>query len=259
MGHNHINHQPLHSTVIKERIPGSISNLLQDPVCVVPMVYSMLLDSDKRVEAQQLAWISHHITPMQMNELRSLRYIVRVLDKDLRLPLLELLMPALRTLSKWEHRKFRNTIHELVHIEKALTPFDYCLHMVLVHKLDCYFAQDMGGANHQLSVRKTLPACETIIAVLSHQGSQAEGFNAGMQALLGRKISRRFPSSPNIKEFDLAIKKLTQAPPPVRKQLLQACAECMRHDDHVDASKAELLRALAHSLDCPTPDVRTKM
>jgi len=52
---------------------------------------------------------------------------------------------------------------------------------------------------------------------------------------------------------DKAIGRLSQAAPQIKKNVLNACAMTVANDGVIKETEAELLRAIADSLDCPMP------
>jgi hypothetical protein len=67
-----------------------------------------------------------------------------------------------------------------------------------------------------------------------------------------RKILLRWkPPSPA--RLDAALARFALAVPQIKKNVLNACAETVAADGLLQVSEAELLRAIADSLDCPIP------
>ncbi len=54
-------------------------------------------------------------------------------------------------------------------------------------------------------------------------------------------------------QVDSALNRLTQAAPQLKKTLLNACARTVAAGGVIQESEAELLRAIADTLDCPLP------
>jgi uncharacterized tellurite resistance protein B-like protein len=52
---------------------------------------------------------------------------------------------------------------------------------------------------------------------------------------------------------DAALNRLCQAAPQIKKSLLGACALTVAADGVIQETEAELLRAIADTLDCPMP------
>jgi len=56
-----------------------------------------------------------------------------------------------------------------------------------------------------------------------------------------------------IAEVDAALNRLMLAAPIIKKNLLEACARVIGADGVIQEAEAELLRAVAETLDCPIP------
>jgi uncharacterized tellurite resistance protein B-like protein len=56
-----------------------------------------------------------------------------------------------------------------------------------------------------------------------------------------------------LSQVDAALERLSQAVPQIKKNVLEACAEVVAADGVIQEVEAELLRAVADTLDCPIP------
>jgi uncharacterized tellurite resistance protein B-like protein len=54
-------------------------------------------------------------------------------------------------------------------------------------------------------------------------------------------------------QVDDALNRLCQAVPQIKKNVLNACAQTVAADGVIQETEAELLRAIADTLDCPMP------
>jgi uncharacterized tellurite resistance protein B-like protein len=54
-------------------------------------------------------------------------------------------------------------------------------------------------------------------------------------------------------QVDAALNRLCQAVPQIKKNVLNACAQTVAADGVIQEMEAELLRAIADTLDCPIP------
>jgi len=65
----------------------------------------------------------------------------------------------------------------------------------------------------------------------------------------------KFPSPDqcDLSHVDVALARLSQAVPQIKKNLLNACAQTVAADGVIQEGEAELLRAIADTLDCPMP------
>jgi uncharacterized tellurite resistance protein B-like protein len=56
-----------------------------------------------------------------------------------------------------------------------------------------------------------------------------------------------------LSQVDVALTKLNQAVPQIKKNLLNACVQVVAADGVIQEMEAEMLRAVADTLDCPMP------
>ena len=56
-----------------------------------------------------------------------------------------------------------------------------------------------------------------------------------------------------LRAVDAALEVLATAAPPLKKQILEACAACICVDGSVTVEEGELLRAVSDCLGCPMP------
>ncbi|MDP7013454.1 MAG: peptidase M48, partial [Verrucomicrobiota bacterium] len=61
------------------------------------------------------------------------------------------------------------------------------------------------------------------------------------------------PAECGLNELDQALVTLAGASPNLKRQLIQAAAATVSADGYLQIKEAELLRAVADSLDCPMP------
>ena len=56
-----------------------------------------------------------------------------------------------------------------------------------------------------------------------------------------------------LEHIDAALNRLAQAAPQIKKNLIEACAQTVAADGAIQEREAELLSAIADTLDCPIP------
>jgi uncharacterized tellurite resistance protein B-like protein len=57
----------------------------------------------------------------------------------------------------------------------------------------------------------------------------------------------------DLAQVDAALNRLVLAVPQIKKNVLSACAQTVAADGVIQESEAELLRAIADTVDCPMP------
>ena len=65
------------------------------------------------------------------------------------------------------------------------------------------------------------------------------------------------PRDLDLQALDRALNDLDAAAPPLKRQILAACAACIGADGRVTLEEGELLRAIADSLGCPFPPLQS--
>ena len=58
-----------------------------------------------------------------------------------------------------------------------------------------------------------------------------------------------------LKGLDASLDRLSAASPKIKEKILKACIACISADSLIRVEEAEMLRAIADSLDCPIPTV----
>ena len=97
-----------------------------------------------------------------------------------------------------------------------------------------------------------------LLTALARAGNATE--QAASEAFLAAWSTLPFTARPfaeqphaGISELNDALNRLNQMRPLQKPQLLKAMARCIEHDGRISASEAELMRAVADTLDCPMP------
>jgi hypothetical protein len=89
----------------------------------------------------------------------------------------------------------------------------------------------------------------------SDPAAVAGAFRQGAQQLRTTEpgLTLLDPSQSDLAKVDGALERLNQTGPQIKKLVLQACAQTVAADGVILEQEAELLRAIADSLDCPVP------
>ena len=94
-----------------------------------------------------------------------------------------------------------------------------------------------------------------ILARLGNSDEQAmhQAFQEGAAELKPIQLEWLSEDRCDLAALDRALNRLTRATPTTAQQILRAAATCVASDRVVAESEAEVIRALADSLDCPMP------
>ncbi|HKB41531.1 MAG TPA: M48 family metallopeptidase [Gemmataceae bacterium] len=241
-------------------IPDALRVAAQEPFGARALVYALLLDPQAELRAFQLARLKAGAEPPDFAETVRLAAPVQALPDALRLPLLDLAMPALRQMSPRQHHTFRAQVEVLVNADQRLSLFEYTLRCVLHRHLDDQFLpQRPTGPLHSSPQKLAYPMAE-VLSLLAWEGQPkpeqaAEAFDTGMRSYIGGDHTYRLlpREECSLGGFDAALQTLSQSVPAVKRRIVVACAACILANQQVTVREAELLRAICDTLDCPLP------
>jgi len=177
-----------------------------------------------------------------------------------RLPLFDLLLPALKQMNENEKTDFLKLSEALVKSDKRYTLFEFVFMSLLKKHLSINSAENIKVKYHSFSaVNKEL---QLVFSMMSHCG-KLEKEN---RLIAYEKSVNNFPMTDSgkklgllpIKEITLnklsgALQKLSQLSPLLKRNVIEACADIAMHDGKFHYAEAELLRAIGDLLDSPMP------
>jgi hypothetical protein len=242
-------------------IPDVLLEATQEPFSARAVVYALLLDPREDIRDAQLHRLNTGADPRDSAETMQLAAAVHDLPDGLRLPLLDIAMPALRQMSPRQHKQFRTQVEELVAADHRLNLFEYALRCVLQRHLDAQYLPQLQrrGALPSSPQALTGPVA-TVLSLLAWQDAPepaeaAAAFDAGLRSYVGGEHGRRLPprEQSSLADFDAALQALNQSAPAIKRRIVAACAACILANQHVTVREAELLRAICDTLECPMP------
>ncbi len=109
-------------------------------------------------------------------------------------------------------------------------------------------------------IRALVPECALLLSALAYAGqtdpAQIEAAfrqGAAQLALDAQVFQLLDESAYDLAKIDAVLDRLNQAVPAIKKRVLDACSATVAADGIVQENEAELLRAIADTLDCPVP------
>ena len=250
-----------HAHALYASIPDPIRVAAQEPFSARALIYALLLDPRAELRNLQLARVKAGATPPDFAETVRLAAPVQALEDRLRLPLLDLAMPALRQMSPRQHETFRGQVEALVNADQRLSLFEYTLRCVLHRHLDAQFLPQRPMGPMHSSAQELASPMAKVLSLLAWEGQPepeqaARAFDTGMRSYIGGDHTYRLPpprEECSLAEFHAALQTLQQSVPAIKRRIVVACAACIGANQQVTVREAELLRAICDTLDCPLP------
>jgi len=225
----------------------------------VALIYAMLLSADETTRAAQLQQLAQQTTPAIHEETVALFPQVAPIAVRVRLPLAELALPALRLLRADEFIQFTSTLQWLIESDRQIDLFEYVLQKIIRRHLGPQFAKTRPPVVQFYTLKPLVPDCGVLLSALAHLGSAdaaeiRKAFATGAPYLRTDAPLELLPRAEcGLAQIDAALNRLALSVPQIKKNLLEACAHTVGADGILQEREAELLRAIADTLDCPIP------
>ncbi|MFJ3487904.1 M48 family metallopeptidase [Pseudomonas sp. NPDC090202] len=248
--------QSAHLAVARDalgRLAGPLGTAAHSLSGAQALIYGLLLSADPALRSRQLALISPTLDIALERVLSKLVEPLSQLDPDLRLPLLDLAIPALRQLEKGTARTFKDNMALLIKADGSVDLAEWTLFRIVQRSLDP--PRPVQGKFNLEQLGDSLALLLGELARAGHADvTQAQAAFASACAELPPALQTlAFPQPAGLKAMEHALSRLNQLWPLQKPQLLKAMARCIEHDGRVTATEAELMRAVADILDCPLP------
>jgi Zn-dependent protease with chaperone function len=273
----------VHARQILDAIPARLATAARTPSTAPSIVFALLLSNLPPVRTRQQAILTARLGRPAAERIASLSNNIISTQARLRLPLLNLALPALRTLETAEIAALIETSHLLIAADGKIALFEFMLvkaierHVAAPARNPGRLFMDVVRQQPYCRLPKPPPASRrtlfrprflgaftqefsVLLSALARAGSAsadetARAFAAATARIpkLRGKLQLLNTEACTIEAISAALDKLAQSSPAIRKVLLLAGTEAVAADGTVEPDEADLLRAVADSLDCPLP------
>ena len=245
---------------LRSALPDQVSAALHDPNGAVAAVCGLVLSPNHSLQQQQRGIIQEILGESFSAQAFSLHAFITSQDATVKLPMLMLAVSALRQLAPDDYENFDRCVRALVEADAEIDLFEYTVLKALMRHLDPQFKPANRTITQFYSIKPLLPDCGVLLSALAHAGhgdddAMVTAFAAGVPHLRHgvTALSLLQAQDCGLDALDEALKRLAQAVPQIKKNVLDACAHTVAADGAIHAHEAELLRAMADALDCPIP------
>lgn len=223
------------------------------------VVYALLIDSRTEVQREQQRLLAELADPQVAAYREQLMSDIPALPDYARLPLLELTLPALQTLSDDQYRRFRQVVQALIAADKKVSLAEWILQRLVIQQLDLHFGLRKPPRAVHADLRAVKNELRVLLSLVAHTEHSADAdiaaraFEAGASKASQAELTLLPRDELNLASLDNALDKLNQLKPLVKPRLLKACAACILYDGKTTIPAQELLRTIAVCLDSPMP------
>ena len=258
------NPTPLHlryAEQLRDSLPDSVKAAAREPLDAVALIYAMLLSPDEPVRTTQLAGLAQRVDPVIQQKTATLFPDVTQAAAHAHLPMINLALGTLRHLDADQFKQFSQTLQWLIESDGKVELFEFVLQKIVRHHLGPQFDQGRRAVVQYYSIKPLVPDCAVLLSALANAGSNEaaeiqRAFTTGMPYLRAPDEADLIllpREQCDVNQMDPALNRLAQAVPTIKKNLIEACIHTVGADGVILEAEAELLRAIADTLDCPMP------
>ena len=256
--------EPVHQTYaarLLDSIPKAIREAAHEPSTARAIVVALLLDHDDSIRHRQLWAVGKRMEPQVVRE--AVKFWEQLADgsNELRLPLLDLTLPALACMSEKQFDAFAAAIRELIRADDRLSLFEWTLSQVLMRHLEPRFRPPRRVTTRYYSLLKLGRPVSVLLSTVARVGHSGDvvtdAFETARQQLPDVDVSLLAAEACSLDAVRESLDTLATVSAPRRRELVDACAAAICVDDHVTVSESELLRGIADLLECPIPPIVT--
>ncbi|MFW6152280.1 MAG: M48 family metalloprotease, partial [Verrucomicrobiota bacterium] len=240
-------------------LPDFLREAAGDPFGARGVIYSLLIDSNKRIREKQLSCLREKADKAAVDQTYRMLDSVADIEPRFILPLVDISVSTLGDLSDRQFDQFEANIDQLIEADDEIDLFEFTLKRIVKRHLAPKFRKVSQRAAKFYSMRPVMNDIVCLVSCIAHWGTDSredaeKAFVKGIKVLgLEKSFSIAEARLCGLQALDRALSRLVFAVPPVRKKILEACVACISADGYVTTEEAELLRAVADSLDCPVP------
>ena len=217
------------------------------------LMLGLLLDKNPHQQTIQWQLLGSLFSEQQLQSLEPWALQASLLESRLRLPLLELSLPALKNLSLQQYQVFKTAMTNVIHADNHIDLIEWSFFRIITHNLE-----PKKSSNRMVDLNQLDNEVRVLLSVIANAGTDSVeaaqvAFNTSKLIIGFNDATLMSESDYSMIDLDLAITRLNCVKPLQKPKLLKAMSQCVLADQHVSVVEAELFRAIADALDCPVP------
>ncbi len=228
-----------------------------EPYSARGLVFALLLDRNPGIRRRQFEAIAALSESHLVTTTKKLWLLTDQLADQARLPLLDMTLPALRSMSQPQYVAFMRTFSQLAAADDRHNLFEWTLAQILIRHLKPHYVAVRSPVTLYYSLKGLVQPISVLLSTLARVRHRQEwvqpSFDAGSKHVGEVKVTLLPAEACTLSALHDSLKKLSRATARLRGRLVDACAATIAADGHVAVKEAELLRGVADLLDCPVP------
>jgi len=238
----------------------------QDPMEAMALVLAVLACEEGK-KVQPINWqqvlSSETVKGLDVLVKKQLELILSV-DLVNKLPLIELTMPALKSLSKKQYLEFKALLQTVMDFDGQKTIFEQSVFQLVTRYLDVHFGLVKANQVRYRKAKQVAMELQIVLSALVHYGHNDSSeklnqltmdlaFNKAVKHLKLDDLQRIEIDEQHQQMFERSVDKLLYCSEALKQQIVEALVLCIEHDGKIEPVEKELLLAIAATMNAPIP------
>jgi Zn-dependent protease with chaperone function len=240
-----------------EEIPNEILDSARDPYGARAVMFCLLMDKKQVVRNQQLNALSQSISPDVVKLTYKLLPLIDQQDARARLPLVDLALPALRSMTKDQYSQFRTAFKKLVEADQQISLFEWTLHRIVLRHLKPQFEPVKPPRVQYYNISRLGNEISVLLSTLANLDNKGDRVERSLEHAAGLLSEAKIILLPieqcTLDNLQKTLATLSTVAPKQRQRIVEATAELICYDHDVSIKEAELFRGICDMLECPMP------
>jgi Zn-dependent protease with chaperone function len=243
---------------ILNEIPKELKKAAHEPFQSQALVYALLLKSNESSIDTAPRWTETIFTDNMATQVNSILSQLKNSKREWALPLAEISIPALKTMSDSQYGLFRQNLRNIIDHDDEVTLFEFSLEKLVEHRLDHHFREEKSPKIEHHHLKPLASELSVILSALAHtsESDKQRAFKAGLDVLQkAAPDGTRFLAANEFTfdDIDAALREFAKSANPVKRYLMKSMVHCVMSDDSLAIEELELLRAMAEVIGSPIP------
>lgn len=241
---------------IQQDILSAFGDVIHDPYGAKIIVYA-LLSMENFNEDILRKELDESEANQVIEDINQIVPIIQKLGMKSRLPLLEILIPALRFLTNEDLTAFLKNIEKIIDADDKISLFEFVASTIINNQLlpKTNLTNEIKYTTFN-DVISSVSCLFILMAKLMEEDSEKAYYSCMKNLYNDKDIPAYSEEGFSVKEIHSALSKLELLSPELKEFLLNVCESQLLNDEN-SITHIEVLRAIADLLDCPIP-VTTK-
>jgi Zn-dependent protease with chaperone function len=246
-----------HAQGLLAQLPEAIRSSLRNQKEAISIIYALAFEpKNTEIRTEQIEFLRQTEFSDTVEQTLNFYTEIEALDPRIRLPLLDLTIPALRQSSEEDHQNLFKSIQGLAKVDGRWSLHEFILFLVLQNRLN----SDKNSTEQFTTIDPIWLDCLNVLSALARVGNSRKddiiyGFRSGAYRLpnSSQRELPEIPPSVQLSDLKKSLDRLKLATPKLKQSIVDAFAHMILLDNTVTVEEADLLRAIVIAIDCPIP------